>query len=177
MKKALYVLALSMFLLVGTNVSAMTKQDLKAKLTDTYTVGGKQVSAPANIVTEIERYLNKYDLSSKDCDYIAKKFDEALKVVQEAGATDFTSLSDSDKSKLVSIASDVSKNTSVKVTLTKGGKLTIYESDGKTPFTIITDKDNGIQNTNNNYLVIVIASVISLLGVVVITKKMAGTNA
>ena len=78
MKKALYVLALSIFLLVGTNVSAMTKQDLKAKLTDTYTVGGKQVSAPANIVTEIERYLNKYDLSSKDCDYISKKFDEAL---------------------------------------------------------------------------------------------------
>ena len=48
---------------------------------------------------------------------------------------------------------ELGKNTAVKVTLTKGGKLTVYESDGKTPFTVITDKDNGIQNTNNNYLV------------------------
>ena len=177
MKKVFYVLAIAVFFLVGTNVSAMTKQDLKSKLTNTYTIGGKQVSAPANLVTELERYLNKYDLSNSDCDYIASKFDEALTIAQEAGATDYSNLNDSAKSKLVSIVSDISKNTAVKVTLTKGGKLTVYESDGKTPFTVITDKDNGIQNTNNNYLVIVIASVISVLGVVVIAKKMAGTNA
>ncbi len=177
MKKVFYVLALTAFFLVGTNVSAMTKQDLKSKLTNTYTIGEKEISAPANMVTELERYLNKYDLSSTDCDYIASKFDEALAIVQEVGVTNYTALSDSAKSKLTSIVSDISKNTSVKVTLTKGGKLTVYESDGKTVFTVISDKDNGIQNTNNNNLVIVIASAISLLGVVVIAKKMAGTNA
>ena len=78
---------------------------------------------------------------------------------------------------MIAIVSDVSENTSVKATLTKGGKLTVFEEDGTTPFTVITDKDNGIQNTDNNYFIIVIASAISLLGIVVITKKVAGANA
>lgn len=170
------LLAVALFFM-GTTVNAMTESELKAKLTQTYTINGETVKLSDYQVAELERYLDKYEVSAKDADYIAGKVDEVIELAKTAKATSFSDLTADEVSKVIAIVSDISKNTSVKASLTKGGKLTIYEEDGKTPFTVITDKDNGIQDTNNNYFIIVIASVISLLGIVVITKKVAKANA
>lgn len=177
MKKLGYLLLVLAVLFTGYNVNAMTESELKAKITKAYVVDGQEVKITASQVTELERYLNKYELSAEDCDYISNKIDEAVTIAQNGKAKSFTELTSEEVAQMIAIVSDVSENTAVKATLTKGGKLTIYEQDGTTPFTIITDKDNGIQNTNNNYFIIVIASAISLLGVIVITKKVAGANA
>lgn len=177
MKKFGYALLAVALFFMGTTVNAMTESELKDKITKTYTINGEKVKLSDAQVTELERYLDKYEISSKDADYISGKIDEVIAIAEKAKATSFTDLTSDEVSQVITLVSDISKNTSVKASLTKGGKLTIYEEDGKTPFTVITDKDNGIQNTNNNYFIIVIASVISLLGIVVITKKVAKANA
>ena len=177
MKKLGYFLLVIALLFVGTNVIAMTESELAAKIKKTYVVDGVELKITAAQETELERYLNKYELSSEDADYISSKIDQAIAIAQNAKAKSFTELTSDEVAQMMTIVSEISDNTSVKATLTKGGKLTIYEQDGTTPFTIITDKDNGIQNTDNNYFIIVIASAISLLGIVVITKKVAGANA
>lgn len=177
MKKLSYILLAIAVLFMSTNVNAMTESELIAKITKTYIIDGEEVKVTASQVTELERYLNKYELSSEDADYISAKIDQAVAIAQSGKAKSFTELTSDEVAQMMTIVSEVSENTSVKATLTKGGKLTIYEQDGTTPFTVITDKDNGIQHTDNNYFIIVIASAISLLGVVVITKKVAGANA
>lgn len=176
MKKLSYLLLAVVVFFMGTNAYAMTEAQLKSKLTQAYVVGGKTISATPSTVAELERYLNTHDLSAADCDYIASKFDEALAIAQAAGAIRWSDLNSTDKNKIVALVSNISSNTSVKATLTAGGNLTIYEADGSV-FSVLSDIDVVIQNTNNNYFIIVIASVISLLGVVVIAKKVAGANA
>ncbi len=170
------LLAVALFFM-GTTVNAMTEDDLKAKLTQGFDINGKVVKLEDYHVAELERYLDKYEVNSKDAKYISDKIDEAVDLARRADATSFTDLTAGEVKDAMDLVAAVSKDTSVKASLTKGGKLTIYEKDGKTPFTVIADKDNGIQNTNNNYFIIVIASVISLLGIVVITKNVAKANA
>lgn len=177
MKKLKCMLLAVVLLLISTNASAMTESELKAKLTKAYTIDGETVQVTASQVAELERYLKEYEISSEDADYIATKFDEALKIAQDGKAKSYTELTTAEKQKMVSIVSDVSKETSVKVTLSEGGLLTVFEEDGKTPFTVIKDKDNGIQNTNSSYTLVIIASAITLLGAAVITKKVAKANA
>ena len=177
MKKFRNLLLALVVLFMSINVNAMTESELVAKIKKAYVIDGVEVKITASQVTELERYLNKYELSEADCDYISNKIDEAVAIAQSGKAKSFTELTSDEVAKMIAIVSDVSENTSVKATLTKGGKLTVFEEDGTTPFTVITDKDNGIQNTDNNYFIIVIASAISLLGIVVITKKVAGANA
>ena len=177
MKNIKFMLLAVALLLVGTNANAMTEAQLKEKLTKAYTIGGETVQVTASQVAELERYLKEYEISAEDADYISAKFDEALKIAQDGKAPSFSKLTAAEKEKMVAIASDVSKKTSVKLTLTEGGKLTVFEADGKTPFTVIIDKDNGIQNTNSSYAIVIVASAITLLGAAVITKKVAKANA
>lgn len=177
MKKLLCTLFATVLAFTAMNVSAMTEDALKDKLTATYKIDGKDVKMEEDHVAEIERYLRKYDISSKDADYISEKFDEALKIAQDGKVTSFTDLTGTEKKQIISIVSDVSKKTAVKVTLTEGGKLTIYESDGKTPFTVIEDKDNGVKQTGSNNIILISASIISVLGLAYVVKKVVKANA
>ncbi len=177
MKKVMFMLFAAVMMLGVTNVHAMTEEELHAKLTGTYTINGKDFTATSKQKVELERYLKEFDVSEKDADYISGKFDEALKVLEEEKAASFSDLSKNAKAKLIDVVADVSKNTDVKVTLTEGGKLTIYGKDGKTPFAVFTDSDMTIQNTNADMAIVVAASVISLLGVAVVSRKVAKANA
>ena len=159
------------------NVNAMTEESLKEKLTQAYTINGEVVQANDSQVVEIERYLNKYEISSEDADYIAAKIDETVKIAQDAKASSFTELTTSERNQIIALIIDISNKTSVKVTLANDGKLTVYEEDGKTPFTVITDKDNGIKQTDSNKMFIVVASIISVFGVVFVARKVTNENA
>lgn len=177
MKKVLFSILAAVLLVSTTSVSAMTEDQLFDKLTAEYTINGETVQATNAQKAELERYLSEFDISSSDADFIAEKFDEILKIAQDGNASSFTDLTDSEVKKVVKIVSEVSDKTSVKVSLTEGGVLTIYDKDGKTPFTVIKDKDMVIQNTDSNSAMILVAGAVSLLGIAVITKKIAGANA
>ena len=174
MKKIIVVtvLVMSVFML---NVKAMTESELKNKIASGYEVNGEVIKPSEYQLQELDRYLNKYEISAADADFISSKIDEIINIATSSKVKTFTELSSSDKSKIVAIVAEISNKTSVKVTLTNNGVLTIYESDGKTPFTEIKDKDITKQTGTNNVLLIV-ASVISVCGICYVAKKAIREN-
>lgn len=173
MKKITLVLLLAVGLLVTTNVSAMTEAELKAKLTDTYTVNGRTEKVNSSVVVQIERYLDENEISSEDCDYIAKKVDEAIALIEKGSATEWSKLSAAEVEDLMAIADDVSNKTSVKVALNKGGVLTVYNEDG----TVFTKVSNIIKYTDASVAGYVVIGAMSLAGLLLITRKIAKANA
>ena len=175
MKKIVFitVLIMTFFML---NVNAMTESELKNKIASGYEVNGETVKPTEYQLQEIDRYLNKYEISEEHADFISTKIDEIINIAKSSNAKTFTELSSSNKSKIVEIIAEISSKTSVKVTLTKNGILTIYESDGKTPFTEMRDKDITKQTGTNNIL-FVVASVISMCGICYVAKKAIKGNA
>ena len=169
MKKIFLVIALVMFAGIY-NVKAMTESELRTKLENGFVINGETIKPNSYQLSEIDRYLAKYEVSNIDCDFISEKIDEIYDIAKASGAKSFTDLKDSDKTKIVSIVAEISNNTTVKANLTKNGVLTIYESDGKTPFTEVKDKDITKQTGENN-LVFVVASVIAVFGVAYVAKK------
>lgn len=170
MKKVFAALFVLVLFLGVVNVKAMTESELKTKMTNGYVVDGKAVKPSDYQVSEIERYLNKYEVSETDCTFIAEKMDEIYELAKADKAKSFTELSSANKSKVVSIVAEISSKTSVKASLTNDGVLTIFESDGKTVFTKITDKDIAKQ-TGVNYYVLAFAGFVSVFGVAYIAKK------
>ena len=94
-----------------------------------------------------------------------------IAVIDESGVTKLSDLSASYRKKLSNLASEISANTSVKVTLGSDGTLTVYNTDG-TVFTKITTK---IKNTGNVEIVI-IAGAISALGALYFANKARKAN-
>lgn len=174
MKKILFLLVAVM--LVGViNVKAMTESELKTKLENGFEINGEVIKPTAYQLQELERYFNKYEISDKDATFISEKIDEIYELAKNDKAKTFTNLSSTNKAKIVSIVAEISSQTSVKATLTNNGVLTIFESDGKTVFTKIVDKDIARQTGVSNALWIG-ALVISIFGIGYIAKK-ASNNA
>ncbi len=169
MKKVILILALVMIFGM-VNVKALTESDLKTKLLNGFVIGGETIKPTDAQKNEIERYLNKYDLSDADATTISNKVDEIYYIAKNAGAKGYTELSSADKSKIVSIVAEISNQTSVKASLTTNGVLTIFESDGKTPFTKISDQDITKQTGSSN-VIIITAVIVSVLGAAYVFKK------
>ena len=170
MKKIFVTLFAIMILFGAMNVKAISESELLTKLKQGYVVDGETIKASDYQVSEAERYLNKYDISDADATFISQKIDEVYELAKADKAKSFTDLSSANRAKVVEIVAEISKKTSVKATLTNNGVLTIYESDGKTVFAKIVDKDIAKQTGVNNY-VLVFAGVVSVLGVAYIVKK------
>ena len=175
MKKG-FLVFLAVLLLGLVNVYAANESDLLAKLSQGYVVDGETVKATDYQISEVERYLNKYEVSDEDCALIIQKIDEVYDLAKADKAKSFTELSSTNKSKVVSIVAEIKNQTSVKATLTENGVLTIYESDGKTVFAKIADKDITKQTGSSN-IVYLVASVVSVIGAVYIVKKASKANA
>ena len=160
-------------LLVGTlNVNAMSKDELKAKLTKAYTINGATVQATSDQKVEIERYLSQNDVSESDADYIASKIDEAIAIIERGNANSFEKLTKAEKNEIKALLTEVSNNTSVKVTAVKNG-VKVYNLDG-TVFTVVTVPKVKYTDT---YMIIALAGVVSIIGIFVIARKMKKANA
>lgn len=172
-KKISLALLLTAGLLVTTNVNAMTEKELQDKMTESYTVNGRTEKADSSIVTQIERYFNENEVSSEDCDYISNKIDEAVALIEKGSATEWRELTSKEKESLIGLVDDISEATSVKASLSKGGVLTIYNEDG----TVFTKLSNLIKYTDNKEVGLFIVGAISLVGFLLITKKIVKANA
>ena len=174
MKKMLFAALFSVMCLVGmTNVSAMTEEELKSKLTATYTVNGVEWSISNGYKNQLEQYLANNDLSSSDCDYIADIADKALAIVEAGSATSVSELTRSEKDKLKELVKDVSNNTAVKATVTDKGTFILYNLDGSKFGTI--DKTSVKQTGTQD--IVIIAGAVSLLGIAIVLRKSMKVNA
>ena len=87
MKKGFLVALVITLMMSITNVSAMTKDELKTKLTKEYTINGATFKASASDIAQIERYLEQNNISEADADKISAKVDEAVSIIEAGNAT------------------------------------------------------------------------------------------
>ena len=170
MKKVIVFLAT---LCVGlVSVSAMSESDLKAKLTQSYSVNGVTFQASSTQRNIIEQYLNQYEVSSSDADYIVTKLDEAFNILRTSGKTSFYNLSKADKKRIFALVSDVSSNTSVSATIIKDD-LVIYVPGSSQVFykTPIYPNGNGDIRQTSTGVTVAAAGLIGVAGMAVALKK------
>lgn len=148
-------------------VNAMTESQLLEKLTGQFYVNGVVFEATDSQKELIATYLDQYEVSSADCDYIAAQVDAVFDVLRNSGKTSFYDLSAAEKSQIVSLVADVSANTSVDVAIVSG-ELVVYvpgtnkgEVFYKTP--VNPDVNGEIAQTNRT-VVIAGLGIFSLIG-------------
>ena len=135
MKKFCYVL-LALVLFFGLNtVKAATEEELKNALEGTVTINGHEYSVDASTKTYIERYLNQYDVSSADADYIIARINTAKSILESEGQENFKNLSQSAKNRLKALVVEINDNTTVKATVTNGS-VVVKDHQGNTFFEV-----------------------------------------
>ena len=129
MKKLSYLLIVALLFVGVVRVNALSEDALKEALTQTIEINGTKVSVDDGTKAAIERYLNQYDVSEADADYINQRINTAISILKSEGQTDFKKLSSSAKSRLKALVEEVSSNTSVKATVTNGS-VVVYDANG-----------------------------------------------
>ena len=170
MKKLLTIsiLAVMLVLMTITGVNATTNDNLADTL---YNIGSKYGMTKSDKV-KIERYLADNPVTESDANAIVAKANEAAKIMDEAGVTDFSKLSEDKKAEIKSIANQAASIVGVTLTY-KSGSVEIYK-DGKLIETV-TNNNGKLAYTGNNNIVLVVSSiaVIALASVAVARKKLA----
>lgn len=170
MKKLLTIsiLAVMLVLMTITGVNATTNDNLADTL---YNIGSKYGMTKSDKV-KIERYLADNPVTESKANAIVAKANEAAKIMDEAGVTDFSKLSEDKKTEIKSIANQAASIVGVTLTY-KSGSVEIYK-DGKLIETV-TNNNGKLAYTGNNNIVLVVSSiaVIALASVAVARKKLA----
>ena len=151
-----------------TGVNATTNDNLADTL---YNIGSKYGMTKSDKV-KIERYLADNPVTESEANAIVAKANEAAKIMDEAGVTDFSKLSEDKKAEIKSIANQAASIVGVTLTY-KSGSVEIYK-DGKLIETV-TNNNGKLAYTGNNNIVLVVSSiaVIALASVAVARKKLA----
>lgn len=164
MKKLLLVIALVLAFGV-TKTYAITESELFTKLTQEYEVNGVTFKANDSQKTQIERYLDQYEISSGDADYIVSKLEETFGVLRNSGKTSFYDLSSSDKQTIVAIVADVSANTSLDCAIVDGELVVYVPGTDKTEVYYDTPVNPIAQTDSTSTMVIAGLGLVSLFGI------------
>lgn len=171
MKEKLLVVFVLLLGIGVMNVSAMTKEELKEKVSKPYTISGITYQARQDDIVQLERYLVQNDLSESDMDYIAEKFDEVVKILEDGNIKSINEITNAQKNSIIAIFDDVANRTSVKVTVDKD-TLVIYNQDG-TLFTRITFL---VKQTGHYDILMPLSLGVTCLGFLVLLRKMRTTH-
>ena len=175
-KLSALVLAGVLFFVGLVSVSAMSEADLKAKFEETLTLNGEKYGLETGILTLVERYMNEYDVSAADADYIATRIDQAKSIIESDGHPVFADFSQANKEDLRDLVLEIKANTSVRCGVTKNSVI-VYESDGTTVFAEVTRlvKQTGSESSNIA-LMSSISLIIVLVGTLLVFKQAKATN-
>lgn len=169
MKKLLTIsiLAVMLVLMTLTGVNAASNDNLAETL---YNMGAKYGMTKADKV-KIERYLADYPVTDAQADAIVAKANEAVKIMEEAGVTDYSKLSKDKKAELKTIANQAASIVNVTLAF-KSGSVEIYK-DGKLIETV-SNNSGKLAYTGNNNIALVVSSIaiIALASVAVARKKL-----
>ena len=120
---------------------------------------------------KVERYLSENTVTDEQANAIVAKADEAIAVMEAAGTTDYSKLTDAQKDQVKSIANSAADIIDVKLVFKKN-TVEIYNNAGKLIETI--GNNNGkLAYTGNNVNVVLTTSVIAViaLAITVATKR------
>jgi len=155
-------------------VNAATKNELIEAASKTYTVAGKKVSLSESDLVKVKRYISENTISEKNGDKIIAKVDEAVKLMNEAGTSDPTKLSQAKKDELLGIAQETAKLAGASLTYdSKNKALSIYK-DGKLYDSIALSSYKKFTQSGSNHMIYIISTGVALIAVVTIVsyKKM-----
>ena len=169
MKKSLLISILTAVIVMAcaTLVNAATTETLADEL---YAKGKKYGMTSADKV-KVERYLSENTVTDEQANAIVAKADEAIAVMEAAGTTDYSKLTDAQKDQVKSIANSAADIIDVKLVFKKN-TVEIYNNAGKLIETI--GNNNGkLAYTGNNVNVVLTTSVIAIiaLAITVATKR------
>lgn len=171
MKRIIVVVLAVISLFVGLKTTnALSEEKLKEKMNQVFTVGNAKYKLTEDTKILLERYLNTYDLSETDAQYISDRYDEAVSIIQKAGNVDFKNLPTATKNELKALVEKVSANTSVKATVTKGS-VVVYKPDGGV-FAEVTKpiKQTGSE-TNTVAIVASLAFLVTVAGAALVVRQ------
>lgn len=173
MKKTLTIALLVVMAIMAfaTVVNAATTSTLADEL---YSKGAKYGMTSADKV-KIERYLAENKLTDAQADKILAKADEAIAVMEKAGVTSYSKLTDSQKSEIKSIATEAAKEVDLKLVF-KTRSVEIYNADGKLVETI-SNTNGKLAYTGNTLNIALVASVISIVAVAAVIARKKLVNA
>ena len=173
MKKTLTIALLVVMAIIAfaTVVNAATTSTLADEL---YSKGAKYGMTSADKV-KIERYLAENKVTDAQADKILAKADEAIAVMEKAGVTSYSKLTDSQKSEIKSIATEAAKEVDLKLVF-KTRSVEIYNADGKLVETI-SNTNGKLAYTGNTLNIALVASVISIVAVAAVIARKKLVNA
>ncbi len=173
MKKTLTIALLVVMAIMAfaTVVNAATTSTLADEL---YSKGAKYGMTSADKV-KIERYLAENKVTDAQADKILAKADEAIAVMEKAGVTSYSKLTDSQKSEIKSIATEAAKEVDLKLVF-KTRSVEIYNADGKLVETI-SNTNGKLAYTGNTLNIALVASVISIVAVAAVIARKKLVNA
>ena len=162
--------------LAGT-VNAATESELLEYLSQEFTVGGEKISISEADKVKIERYLNENEVTAEQADAVIAKVDEAVAVLEAAGETDITKLSQEDKNKLMGIANDAASVLGLSLSYDASTKtLSVYKDGQLIESTSITSSEELVQTGMTNYVYIAILAVV-VIAIAAVVIKRARANA
>ncbi len=171
MKKSLLISILTAIIVMtcATLVNAATT----ATLADELYAKGKKYGMTSADKVKVERYLSENTVTDEQANAIVAKADEAIAVMEAAGTTDYSKLTDAQKDQIKSIANSAADIIDVKLVFKKN-TVEIYNNAGKLIETI--GNNNGkLAYTGNNVNVVLTTSVIAViaLAITVATKRIS----
>ena len=125
-----------------TAVNATPGEDLIAYLSKPFTIAGETVTIPSGYIKEVQRYIDTYGITADQVTAIEAKIEEGIAVMNNAGVSDVSKLSQADKDKLMGLAQEAAAIVDATVTFGKG-TVTVIGKDGKTFGTFVTVSKNG----------------------------------
>lgn len=168
--KKIFLVIVAVFTLFSTkNVLAMTEAELTAKVKATYDINGHQLSVPTKYINLYDDYVNQYELTSADCQYIADQIDMLVSAARNNGVTSIKDLQTKCAEELRTACANVSANTGVKATVLANGKVSVSKYNNPNEVFAIIGV-NVATNTGPASLVY-IAGMITLIGAGLLVYK------
>ena len=167
MKKVLSILILFVLLFSLTiTVNASSADDLADTL---YSLGSPYGMTSSDKV-RIERYLADNDVTDEQADEIIAYAEEAVAIMEEAGATSYSDLTDSQKSELKSIANAVADILGLTLTYSSG---TVYVYQNGTLIEAYSLSDGLLVYTGSSVNVVLVVSLVAVVAVALVAGYLA----
>ncbi len=175
MKKLFSVVLVLVMFLVVTSVKAMTEDELYKKVTQTITVNGEKYAVEEGIKNQAKAYLNQFEVSSSDADYINARITKLIKILKDEKTVVGSELSASAKQQIRDMVTEIREHTSVNATVTDGA-LVIYDGNGE----VFVEVTRLVKQTGSGVTTTAILASISLVivaaGALLVGRQVKHTN-
>ncbi len=172
MKKIMpLVIALVLSLCFVTTASAKVNDKLLNYAKSTHKVAGENVKLSNSDIVKVERYLTQNEVTDAEATQIIAKMDEIIAVLDKAGESDLSKLSDATKDKVLSLAKEAAAVVGATLSYDNSSKvLTVYQNGTKIEAISVNPY---LKQTGSTNLMYVVAG-ITVLGIaaVIVRKKL-----